>query len=56
MLVPPFRIAPPRAVSVEVALEPVYNALVSLSLLHAAPQVAGLDPWVAQTAATLTPA
>ncbi len=55
MIAAPFRVAPPRAVAVEVALEPVLNALTSLSLLHAAGELAGLDPWVAQTAAGLSP-
>lgn len=52
----PFRITAPRPVAVQVALEPVYNALVSLSLLHAPTPIAEHDAWIAQMAARLTPA
>lgn len=52
----PFRIAPTRPVTVRVALEPVYNVLMSMSLLHVAERLADVDPWVLQTAAELTPA
>lgn len=80
MATSPFRISPPQYVSTKVALEPVYNALLSLSLLNAvelfdgltatsvatkAPrstssltptsQFGGIDAWVIQTAAALTP-
>lgn len=51
----PFRVTSPPPVAVSVALEPVYNALVSLSLLHAPESSAHQDAWVAQTAAHLTP-
>jgi DNA-binding MarR family transcriptional regulator len=46
---------PARAVlSLRVALEPVYNALNSFSLLTATEELPGLNPWVVQTAAALT--
>lgn len=51
----PFRITPPPPVAISVALEPVYNALVSLSLLHVA-ESAEYDAWITQTAARLSPA
>lgn len=43
---------PPTAI--RVAFEPIYNALNSFSLLSATEQLAGLNVWVVQTAATLT--
>ncbi len=55
MAIAPFRIAPPKHVAVEVSLAPVLNALTSLSLLHVVAPLPGADPWVAQTAARLTP-
>src|SRR5437764_13072906 len=42
-------------VLLRVALEPVYNALNSFSLLTATDQLPGLNAWVVQTAAALTP-
>src|SRR5437764_9927377 len=47
----PARSVPP----LRVALEPVYNALNSFSLLTAAEQLPGLNAWVVQTAAAPTP-
>jgi biotin operon repressor len=47
---------PPPPVSVQVGLEPVHNALISLSLLHSAERLADADPWIAETAARMTPA
>ncbi|HEV2653403.1 MAG TPA: metalloregulator ArsR/SmtB family transcription factor [Ktedonobacteraceae bacterium] len=38
-----------------IALEPVFNALNSFSLLNQIEQLAGLNSWVVQTAAALTP-
>src|SRR5436305_3063376 len=42
------------AIPLRVALEPVYNALNSFSLLTATGQLPGLNVWVVQTAAALT--
>ena len=42
-------------VPLRVALEPVYNALNSFSLLTATEQLPGLNAWVVQTAAALPP-
>jgi hypothetical protein len=50
----PFRLAPPPAVSVEVALAPVHNILSSMAWLHAPAAAPGADPWLAQTAALLS--
>src|SRR6059058_5588863 len=47
----PSRSVPP----LRVALEPVYNALNSFSLLTATEQLPGLNAWVVQTATALTP-
>jgi uncharacterized membrane protein len=44
-----------QAVNIRVALEPVYNALNSFSLLTATERLPGLNAWVVQTATTLTP-
>lgn len=41
--------------STRIALEPVFNALNSFSLLNRVEQLAGLNAWVMQTAAALTP-
>ncbi len=54
MLASPFRISAPTRVSTEVVLEPVINALTSLSLLHVADQLPDVDPWISATAAKLT--
>jgi hypothetical protein len=40
---------------IRVALEPIYNALNSLSLLNETAKLAGLNTWVTRTATTLTP-
>lgn len=40
---------------IRVALEPVYNALNSLALLNEVERLPGLNTWVLQTAAALTP-
>ncbi len=50
----PFRFSTPQPVTTEVSLEPVYNALTSLSLLNAVNYVPDPDPWITQTAAQLT--
>src|SRR5436853_7933101 len=42
------------AIPLRVALEPVFNALNSFSLLTATGQLPGLNVWVVQTAAALT--
>lgn len=55
MVYAPFRIATPKQVQAEVSLEPVYNALTSLSVLNAVTYFRDIDPWVTQTAALLTP-
>jgi DNA-binding transcriptional ArsR family regulator len=44
-----------KTVSVRIALEPVLNALNSFSLLNATGRLIGLNAWVTQTAAVLTP-
>jgi predicted transcriptional regulator len=44
-----------QAIPIRVALEPVYNALNSFSLLTATERLPGLNAWVLQTAAALTP-
>jgi len=51
----PFRFLSSKPVSTQVSLEPVYNALTSLSLLHVTDQLSHVDPWLVQTAAALTP-
>ena len=56
MIAAPFRMTPPPPVSVQVSLEPVYNALISLSLLHSADRLADVDPWIVETAARMTTA
>lgn len=40
--------------SIQIALEPVYNALNSLSLLNEVERLTGLNTWVTRTAAALT--
>ncbi len=45
----------PSIPSTHVALEPVFNALNSFSLLNRIEQLGGLNPWVVQAAAALTP-
>jgi len=50
-----FLLSSRQSVPVRVALEPVYNALNSFSLLTATEQLSGLNTWVAQTATALTP-
>ena len=54
MDIPPFTPRMPPVVSVEAALEPAYNALLSLALLTA-PGVEAIDPWVTEAANRLTP-
>ena len=54
MDIPPFTPRVPPVVSVEAALEPAYNALLSLALLTA-PGVEAIDPWVVEAASRLTP-
>lgn len=44
-----------KKVPIHVALEPVSNALNSLALLNEVEHLPGLNAWVVQTAATLTP-
>jgi hypothetical protein len=50
-----FQIASPKPISAGIALEPVYNALNSLSLLNEVERMPALDGWVLRTAAALTP-
>jgi len=45
----------PQTVATRVALEPVYNGLLSLALLTADPTTVRVEPWITQTAARLTP-
>jgi DNA-binding transcriptional ArsR family regulator len=52
---PPFSTRPPATVAVEAATAPVYNPLLSLSLLTATPAPAGADAWVIETAGRLRP-
>lgn len=40
---------------ITLALEPAHNALKSLALLNRADQLSGLNPWITETAAALTP-
>lgn len=47
--------APPLYLPVEVAIEPVRNILSSLSLLLMSESRAGLDPWIEQVAAAMSP-
>ncbi len=47
--------SPQQDMPVRISLEPVYNALNSFSLLNAAERVRGLNTWVVQTAAALSP-
>lgn len=48
-------IAPHKTVSVSFSLEPVYNAVASLSLLDIAEDFTGLGEWVYRTAEALSP-
>ncbi len=50
-----FPLSSRQAMPVRVALEPVYNALNSFSLLNLIEQLPGLNMWVVQTASALTP-
>ncbi len=50
-----FPLSSHAAVSVRVALEPVYNVLNTFSLLTSAEHMIGLNTWVIQTAAALSP-
>ena len=45
-----FQIASPKPISAGIALEPVYNALNSLSLLNEVERMPALDGWVLRTA------
>ncbi len=56
MAAAPFRIPAPQTVTATVAAAPVYNALTSLAALNAPERLPEADPWVARTAAALTPA
>jgi DNA-binding transcriptional ArsR family regulator len=49
----PNTILPPQPVRVVVALEPVYNILVSMAVLNGANEVNGLSEWAIQTAQRL---
>lgn len=55
MLFQPFTQAHLPAITTRVAIEPVYNNLLSLALLTAAPTTVKVEPWVTETAARLTP-
>lgn len=44
-----------QPVVTNVAIEPVYNALLSLALLTAEPTMSKVEPWITQTATQLTP-
>lgn len=55
MLFTPFTPIQPLAVTTSVAIEPVYNSLLSLALLTAEPTAVTVEPWITQTAAQLTP-
>ena len=46
----------PHPVTAVVALEPVYNILMSISALHRPEDYGGLDDWVLQTASRMAPA
>ena len=50
----PFRVAQPRSVAAEYALEPTYNALMSLAALNAVAEISDPDAWLRQTADALT--
>ena len=45
----------PLTVTTSVAIEPVYNSLLSLALLTVDPIAIKVEPWITQTAAQLTP-
>lgn len=55
MLFRPFTQLQPPTVTTSVAVEPIYNALLSLALLTADPTTIKVEPWITQTAAQLTP-
>lgn len=55
MLFQPFTQIQSSTVSTSVAVEPVYNALLSLALLTADLATIKVEPWITQTAARLTP-
>ena len=55
MLFTPFAQIQPLPVTTNVAIEPVYNSLLSLALLTADPTMVKVEPWITQTAAQLTP-
>jgi len=55
MLFTPFTQIQPLTVTTNVAIEPVYNSLLSLALLTADPTIVKVEPWITQTAAQLTP-
>lgn len=46
----------PQPVTAVVALEPVYNSLMSIMALHLPERYGGLDDWVVQTASRMPPA
>lgn len=50
----PFTQFQPLPVTTSVAVEPVYNALLSLALLTADPTTVKVEPWITETAARLT--
>ncbi len=54
MTLGPSVIAPPKAVSVSVAVEPALNVLNSMSMLNFAGRLSGLDEWVTRTAQALS--
>lgn len=51
----PARILPPSPVQVVVALEPVYNILVSMNALEQKPYLSGLSEWVMHTVPLIPP-
>ncbi len=55
MSIPPTTRQPTTIRPIHVALEPVFNALNSFSLLTATERLGGLNAWVIQTATALTP-
>ncbi|MFZ4655404.1 MAG: metalloregulator ArsR/SmtB family transcription factor [Caldilineaceae bacterium] len=55
MFFQPFTQPQPLPVTTSVAVEPVYNVLLSLALLTADPTSVKVEPWITETAARLTP-
>lgn len=55
MFFTPFTPIQPATVTTRVAVEPVYNALLSLALLTVDPASVKVEPWLTETAARLTP-